>query len=93
MILGYGELSCVTFVKYLNSQVAEVKEAPRRSVLYKHHILKADRCAYDPTPGENMEDTTHAYLRPVSLVELDTFVTAHAPGAELHGATLKLQNR
>lgn len=66
----------------------EVKEAQRRALAYKHYVLKAEQCAYQPVAGEKMDEIPHAYLRPVTLVEVDTFLLTHGPAAVLHGTNL-----
>ena len=63
----------------------EVKETQRRALTYKHYILKAEPCVFEQTSGENVDDVPQSYLRPGSLVELDTFLLTHGPAALLHG--------
>ena len=62
-----------------------MKETQRRALMYKHYILKVEPCTFDQTSGETFDDVPQAYLRPASLVELDTFLLTHGPAAILHG--------
>ena len=63
-----------------------MKETQRRALTYKHYILKAEPYVFEQTSGENVDDVPQSYLRPGSLVELDTFLLTHGPAALLHGA-------